>query len=54
MAALLNNKLILRITAFESMYSLSNLKYIGIFDYIEPTIRIQTIYTRIVYFLKGM
>ena len=43
-------------TAIESMHSLSNLKYIGIFDYIEDTVfmikRNQAIYTRIVYFQK--
>ena len=50
----LNNKLILRMTAIESMHSSSNLKYVGIFDYIEDTVRIQKFYTRIVYFLKGI
>ena len=33
----LNNKLVLRMTAIESMHSLSNLKYVGIFDYIKNT-----------------
>ena len=41
-------------TAIESMHSLSNLKYVGIFDYIEETVRIRAIYTRIVSFLKGI
>ena len=36
------------------MYSVSNLKYVGIFEYIEDTVRIQTIDTIIVYFLKGI
>ena len=40
--------MILKMTAIEPMHSLSNLKYIGIFDYIEDTVRIQIIYTRIV------
>ena len=31
---------------------MSNLKYVGIFDYIEDTVRIWMIHTRIVYFLK--
>ena len=50
----LNYKLILIMTAIESMHSLSNLKYVGIFNYIEDTVRIRTIYTRIVYFLKDI
>ena len=29
--------MILRMTAIESMHSLSNLKYVGIFDYIEDS-----------------
>ena len=41
-------------TAMESMLSLSNLKYVGIFDYKGDTVRIQTVYTRIVYFLKAI
>ena len=40
------------------MYSLANLKYIGIFDYIEDTVsmikRNQAIYTRIIYFQKNI
>ena len=51
-AVALNKQLILRMTATESMYSLPNLKHVGIFDYMEDTIRIQTIYTTMVYFLK--
>ena len=50
----LNNKLILRMAAIEPMHSSSNLKYVGIFDYIQDTVRIQKFYTRIVYFLKGI
>ena len=51
----LNNKLILRMTVSESVFLvLSDLKYVGIFDYIEDTVRIQAIYTRIVYFLKSV
>ena len=51
----LNNKLILRMTVSESVFLfLSNLKYVSIFDYIEDTVRIQAIYTRIVYFLKSV
>ena len=38
-------------TTIESMYSLSNLNYAGIFDYIEDKVRI---YARKVYFLKGI
>ena len=42
----------------DSVHSLSNLKYVGIFDYIEDTVfmikRNQRIYTRIVYFQKGI
>ena len=34
-------KLILRMTAIESMYSLSNSKYVGIFDFIEDTVKIR-------------
>ena len=45
-------------TTTESMHFLLNLKYVGIFDYIEDTVfmtkRNQTIYTRIVYFQKGI
>ena len=41
-------------TETESMHSLSNSKYLGIFDYIEDTAKIKTIYLRIVYFLKGI
>ena len=45
-------------TAVESMHSVSNSKYVGIFDYIEDTVfmikRSQAIYTRIVYFQKGI
>ena len=41
-------------TAIESMHSSSNLKYVGIFDYAEDIVKIRTIYTRIVYFLKGI
>ena len=41
-------------TAIESMLSLSNLKYVGIFDYKGDTVRIEKVYTRIVYFLKGI
>ena len=45
-------------TTIESMYSLSNLKYSGILDYIEDTVFMiktnQVIYTRIVYFQKGI
>ena len=41
-------------TVTESMHSLSNLKYVGIFDNIEETVfmikRNQAICTRIVYF----
>ena len=36
------------------MYSVSTLKYVGIFEYVEDTVRIQTIDIRIVYFLKGI
>ena len=51
----MNNKLILRMTVSESVFLvLSDLKYVGIFDYIEDTVRIQAIYTRIVYFLKSV
>ena len=42
--------------AIESMYYLSNLKYLGIFDYIEVTVsmikRNQAIYRSIVFFFK--
>ena len=45
-------------TAIEPMYYLSNLKDVGIFDYIEDTVfmikRKQAIYTRIAYFQKGI
>ena len=44
----------LRMTAIEFIHSLSNLKYVGVFNYIEDIIRIRTIYKRIVYFLKGI
>ena len=44
-------------TATESMHSLSNLKYVGTFDYIEDAVfmikRKQAIYTRSVYFQRG-
>ena len=43
----LNYQLILRMIAIESMHSLSNLKYVGIFDYLEGIVRIQKIYARI-------
>ena len=33
--------------AIESTHSLSNLKYVGIFDYLEGIVRIQKIYARI-------
>ena len=49
-----NYKIILRMIAIESIHLLSNLKYVGIFDYKEVTVRIRTIYKRIVYFLKGI
>ena len=39
--------------AIGSIHSLSNLKYVGIFNYIEDRVRILTICTEIVYFLKG-
>ena len=39
----LSYKVILRMTAIKSMHSLSNLKYVGIFDYIEDAVRIWTI-----------
>ena len=43
-------------TASEFMYSLLNLKYVSILDYIEDIVFMikenQTIYTRIVYFQK--
>ena len=50
----LNSKLILRMTAVESMHSFSKLKHERIFDYVEDAVRIRAIYTRIVYFLKGI
>ena len=31
-----------------------NLKYVGIFDYMQDTVRIRTVYTRKLYFLKGI
>ena len=44
--------------AIESMYYLSNLKYVGIFGYIVNTVSMiklnQAIYTSIVYFQKGI
>ena len=42
----LNYKFILRMTSIDSMYSSSNSKYVGIFNYIEDTVRIWTIYKR--------
>ena len=36
----LNYKFILRMTSIDSMYSSSNSKYVGIFNYIEDTVRI--------------
>ena len=45
-------------TTFKSMGPLSNVRYVDIFDYIKDTVfmieRNQEIYTRIVYFRKGM
>ena len=41
-------------TAIESTHSLSNLKYVGIFDYAEDIVKIRIIYTRIVNLLKGI
>ena len=52
----MNYKQILTMNAIESMYYLSNLKYLGIFDYIEVTVsmikRNQAIYRSIVFFSK--
>ena len=54
----LNYKKTSRMTAIESMHSLSNLKYVGIFNYIEDTVfmikRNQAIYTRLVYVQKDI
>ena len=45
-------------TGNESINSMSNLKYIGIFDYIEGKVimikRMQTIYAKIYFFLNGI
>ena len=45
-------------TAIEFMHSLANLKYLGTFDYIEDNAnmikKIRVIYTRTIYFLKGI
>ena len=45
-------------TAIELMHSLSNLKYVGIFDYMEDKVFMikinQVIYTGTVYFRKGI
>ena len=45
-------------TAIEFMHSLSNLKYLGTFDYIEDKAdmikRIRVIYSRTIYFLKDI
>ena len=45
-------------TTIESTQSLSNLKYLSIFDYIKHMVfmlkRTQTIYTTIVYFQKAI
>ena len=45
-------------TSIEAMHSFSNLKYMGIFDYIEDKAfmikRNQVVYRRTVYFEKGI